>query len=420
MSSIKVVDEIMGRGKTWASINCINSADEYTKFIVITPYLKEVDRYKQECKSKRFKSPLPLAGSKLAGIKDLIADGENIVSTHALLHKFDEEVIRMLKEMNYVLIMDEVTEVIEEYPITKDDLDMLRENYVDIEEKTGLLKWNENEYLYEGRFSDIKKLCELKSLAVYSGDILMWLFPVEVFEAFDEVYILTYMFSAQIQRYYYDFYNIPYSYCYVTGNSIDTYAFSDTPDSEKKNVDYRKLINICYHAKLNKIGSDYFALSKTWYEEAGRNGMLKQLKNNVYNYFRNIMNSKASENLWTTFSEYRSVIKGGRFSHKETFLELNARATNEKRGRTNLAYTVNRFLNPVIKNFFSARGIDVREDDYAVSEMVQFIWRSAIRDGKPVNIYIPSVRMRNLLRKWINEVSDNKENNVNEEAVAGN
>ena len=30
------------------------------------------------------------------------------------------------------------------------------------------------------------------------------------------------------------------------------------------------------------------------------------------------------------------------------------------------------------------------------------IWRSAIRDGKPINLYIPSKRMRELLINWIN------------------
>jgi len=34
--------------------------------------------------------------------------------------------------------------------------------------------------------------------------------------------------------------------------------------------------------------------------------------------------------------------------------------------------------------------------------MLQWIFRSSIRDNKPINIYIPSSRMRNLLVKWLN------------------
>ncbi|MNR36774.1 hypothetical protein D3C85_1547400 [compost metagenome] len=40
---------------------------------------------------------------------------------------------------------------------------------------------------------------------------------------------------------------------------------------------------------------------------------------------------------------------------------------------------------------------------YALSEMVQFIWRSRIRDGKEINLYIPSKRMRELLKEWLND-----------------
>ena len=64
---------------------------------------------------------------------------------------------------------------------------------------------------------------------------------------------------------------------------------------------------------------------------------------------------------------------------------------------------VNRYLNPFVKNFFTSNGIDVDEEGYALSEMLQFIWRSAIRDGKEIWIYIPSIRMRTLLKKWIKE-----------------
>ena len=45
------------------------------------------------------------------------------------------------------------------------------------------------------------------------------------------------------------------------------------------------------------------------------------------------------------------------------------------------------------------------QDGYALSEMLQWIWRSAIRDGKEINLYIPSKRMRTLLTDWIDETS---------------
>ena len=79
------------------------------------------------------------------------------------------------------------------------------------------------------------------------------------------------------------------------------------------------------------------------------------------------------------------------------------RATNEYRDRTVVAYTINKYFNPVVKNFFTANGIEVDEDGFATSEMLQFIWRSGIRDGKHITIYIPSSRMRGLLQQWLDK-----------------
>ena len=45
---------------------------------------------------------------------------------------------------------------------------------------------------------------------------------------------------------------------------------------------------------------------------------------------------------------------------------------------------------------------DFDENLYALSELLQWIWRSTIRDNKPVCIYIPSERMLNLLIDWLN------------------
>ena len=70
---------------------------------------------------------------------------------------------------------------------------------------------------------------------------------------------------------------------------------------------------------------------------------------------------------------------------------------------------MNRFANPNIIQLFNKTGIEFDEDGYALSEMIQWIWRSAIREGKPIQLYIPSKRMRNLLIQWLDEVSIPKE-----------
>ena len=80
---------------------------------------------------------------------------------------------------------------------------------------------------------------------------------------------------------------------------------------------------------------------------------------------------------------------------------MNSRATNKYRDRASVVYPVNRYLNPFVKNFFTSNHIAIDEEGFALSEMLQFIWRSAIRDGHEIWIYIPSIRMRRLLKEWI-------------------
>ena len=57
---------------------------------------------------------------------------------------------------------------------------------------------------------------------------------------------------------------------------------------------------------------------------------------------------------------------------------------------------------PIVKTFIESRGVKVNQDQYALSALVQWIFRSAIRDGKPITLYIPSERMRGLLVDWLN------------------
>lgn len=400
--NINVIDAIMGAGKTTGAINFINDADEDTKFLYITPYLTEVRRIIESCPSRKFRQP-DTYGTKLKGIKYLFDNGYNIVSTHALFREFDEEIIDLAYANNYVLVMDEVTEVIAPYNITKQDLETVLEKYATIE-NNGLLKWHDQDY--KGKFIEVKRLCDLDCLAIYGGSAMMWLFPISTFRAFRDIYILTYMFQAQTQKYYYDFFDIHYKYLYVKQEN-GKYIFTD----EKviyNTLDYSKLIHICDVEKLNSIGDSEYALSKSWYERNQNNKLLRKLKNNVSNYFKNYTKTKSNENLWTTFKDYQMFIAGKGYA--KGFLSSNTRATNEYRNRIAVAYLVNKFFNPYIKNFFLQHNVEVDEDAFAISEMLQFIWRAAIREGKEIWVYIPSCRMRFLLETWILSVNKKEEN----------
>ena len=54
-------------------------------------------------------------------------------------------------------------------------------------------------------------------------------------------------------------------------------------------------------------------------------------------------------------------------------------------------------------NFFRSKDVKVDENTFALSELIQWMFRSQLRDGKKINIYIPSKRMRTLLENWLQQ-----------------
>ncbi|MBU5462772.1 hypothetical protein KQI64_08765 [Lachnoclostridium sp. MSJ-17] len=151
-----------------------------------------------------------------------------------------------------------------------------------------------------------------------------------------------------------------------------------------------------------------------------REGNLIKLKNNIYNYIRNVMNAKSNDIMWTCYQStwidnnededkankktkvFHGILKGKGYSLPECFAPVNCKGTNQYGNRHVLVYACNYYLQPQIKNFFKFNGIEIDEDMYSLNALLQWIWRSAIRNNEPITIYIPSLRMRTLLQKWLN------------------
>jgi hypothetical protein len=143
-------------------------------------------------------------------------------------------------------------------------------------------------------------------------------------------------------------------------------------------------------------------LCSTWYTKqiAGDKILLNRLKNNTYNFFRNVAKTKSKFNMWTCYIKGKKYLAGDGYS--KGFLAWTTKATNDFRYKTTLAYLDNLFPQQQLLNFFSYHGIEINADKYATTELMQWIWRSAIRDKKEILIYIPSERMRGLLVNYIN------------------
>jgi hypothetical protein len=370
----------------------------------ITPFLDEVQRIKKNCQYFYEPSVKYGQGRKLNDLHNLLRKELNIVSTHALFRNATEETEELIRLGKYVLILDEVMDVVEKVDLTKDDINtLLNEKLISIDSR-GMVEWNEEKINYDARYNDIKNMAKNECLFLVNDIVLMWTFPIKIFNAFDEVWVATYLFEGQIQKYYYDLYKIEYEYYHID----EDWGICQGKSNEKP-ID-RKKINII-NDKINNMGDNQYVFSATWFMKNKDNiEVMKKLKNNILNYFQNKVGASSKEILWTTFKSYKNKIQGKGYT--KGFLAVNTRATNNYADRKYLAYVCNIFMNPLVKGFFINNGVGVDEDKYALGEVLQWVYRSAIRNGEEIWCYIPSKRIRSMLEEWIGE--DEIRENVNE------
>ena len=128
--AIKVCDAIMGSGKSSAAIAYMNEHPQQ-KFIYITPYLEEAVRIRESCPALDFKEPsdkIPeFEFKKYKHTVGLIAAGKNITSTHNMFLRYSDDMIEMIKEQGYTLIVDEAVEVLRPSTITASDMQLIEQ-----------------------------------------------------------------------------------------------------------------------------------------------------------------------------------------------------------------------------------------------------------------------------------------------------
>ncbi len=406
---IYVCDAIMGSGKSTAIINYMNGNPE-RKYIYITPYLDEAGRIRESCPDLGFIEPESNAKgcgkSKASHAAMLIGQGKNIASTHQAFLTYSKSMLANIREQGYTLVIDENIELLKRMDIKRDDYQILIDSgYVEVVD--GRLKRTDK--AYRGSWASKQlDLIEKVDMYTYSKDRPMyWLLPVNLVTSFRDVFILTYLFEGQGIYHYMRINHLDYQMIGVRNDS-GRYTFCDYPgDVPAYTKNLKNKIHICMDERLNEIGQRKDALSATKFK-TGKVDMQK-LKGNLRSFFRRMHKDiPAKKRMWTVF-------KGGDSSgvrdscvkmladkgYLRSHVQYNARATNKYREKTVLAYLVNVYMNLPDKQFYQSRGLEVDENKYSLSVLVQWIWRSAIRDGEDIYLYIPSRRMRELLINWI-------------------
>lgn len=388
---ITVIDSIMGSGKTTWAINYINDHPE-KNFLYVTPLLSEINRIIDNTKWIMWQ-PDNRKKTKLADIKDIIIKNVNIGTTHALFQNFDQECIDLFRQNEYILILDETLDIIDELPYKKKDIELLEKSGCIEEGENFVLEWvdKDEDQFYIKDLKDLETMIKTRKVIKIGNYKLLWQFPPYIFDLFAETYILTYLFESSMLYYYFKLNKIEFTKKSIKDGQIVEFFKAPT-------IQYREYIHI-YRGPMNSNYEkpDEYALSKQYFKKHPK--AIRQMKKNIYNFFRWNTRSSSKERMWTTYKVYKDKMKGEGYT--KGFVSCNARATNDYSHKTALAYCANFFMKPIIVDYFADLGVEIDQSLYALGNLLQWIWRSAIRGCGAISVYIPSLRMRTLLYQWM-------------------
>ena len=404
---IHIVDAVMGTGKTQACIAFMQQHPEQ-KYLYVTPYLDECKRIQKGAQELDFREPQE-DKTKSADLLRLLSEGKNITTTHELFSLMKDSDVEYIKKFKYALFIDEELPSIENLSIDSSDLDFfIKYDFVQVDQNTQEVRWTNPDNKKSKLTGHYKEDIQRKPHYLIKDNVLMWLFPINVLKAFQSVHVLTFMFSSSIMAGYLIKNDVSFDFYHIENGSF-TDGYQEVTPAEKSR--FKELIEI-YEGSYNdnwygktRKKDDRFLLSQNWFSKQSNSVRINQLRNNAYNFVRYKCKAHKEDVLWTSYKDYADALTSDKLtyqSRKSNWLAWNTKATNQYADRTVLVYLLNVFPNPLFKNYLENDNFQFNEDDYALSALLQWIWRSAIRNGKKVTIYIPAPRMRQLLTDWLN------------------
>ena len=289
---------------------------------------------------------------------------------------------------------------------------LFNEKLVFIDKTTRRLCWSSPKYPESGKFGTIKKLCDTGSLVVMDDEMLIWEFPSEFLSCFSDVIVCTYLFHGSTFSAYLEAEDFKIHMKSVSEGKL--VQWNPRMNDHALKLKLKSLIEV-YEGSMNDIGKSRAhlnPLSATWYKKQNAT-VMKSLKSSCETFFSRHANTRSLHNGWTTYSGSKSALSGKGYT--KGWISNNAKATNDFIEKRSMAYLCNWFYQPLLKRYFQERGVKVNEDAYALSAMLQWIWRSQIRRGDPVKLFIPSERMRILFHNWLHDASYLQDNNPSQQ-----
>ena len=379
----------------------IREFQQNKKYLVILPLLSEVNRVIDQSESILFEQPTTDENehhTKTESIKELLLTGQNIATTHNMY----ERLVRLAREGlldDYHIIIDEVPDVVKSVSSkTKTSIEefYLKTGYIELEE-TGLVrptnKWRQNkEEVSDTLNPKILSYAETGCLYLLGEHMFVWAMPSELLSAGLSVTIMTYKSEGSLLTSYLNKLSLPYfvnSSEFKEGHfkaaALELIDLQDIPPISKLNLSHsgqtKGMSQCSYYSKIS--------------------GALKNLRS------RQLKGVQLDDILVTCKKDawFKQENKAGVFAKDSKMFQANwiantTRGTNDYAHCSHLIYLYDQHVNPVVGRWVnnSSRSFD---DAYALTELIQWVWRSRVRRGEPITLYLPAPRMRRIFIDWL-------------------
>lgn len=466
---ITVIDRICGDGKSQGMLDIIRNSnrDKYNgdKFLYITPYLEQCHKisgteptsdlddrprfdkdgniiykctgYNLGCVKMKHPDHRNSEGTKQESLRILMSNDQNIISTHNLF--LNMKLDTLCNADKYTLCIDECLDVFDKCSVitTKHAKKLIKLKILELREDGITLSFNRNNFgvmldvqddedvVEDTNYEELAVLCDNKQLLLVNDDVLIWEFSAEILKKFKKVYILSYLFEGREMSVYLKKHGIDY----------------EVIKGSKGGKDIAHLVEILDDNKLNSVGDGFFdlSISKTreklarrtlpdrdkyvsgdkyekavkryncWLESVDSKEQLSKdtndiLRRNLHSVFSTRWKAKAGDRFFTCLAENSSFIAGK--NYKKDWLSFSIKATNLYMETHHVAFLMNVFMQPTIKKVCDSTDYQVNEDLVTLSHLIQFVFRSALRKGEKIKVYIPSSRMRGLFQDYLEGVYD--------------
>jgi len=405
---LTIVDYPCGLGKTNALLSILEARPDLLVLVVVQT-LSEVDRIISSVPKGRIyapEGPGSLHRTKGEQLEPLVHAGRSIVITHNLYERAGI-LANQGAFSSYQVIIDEVPNAVSVSDLVLDPVSF-KEFYIDPGyfslREGGLVVMTYKGDDEEARLKqalDERLISNIRSGRLYYDGKKHFIqtIPTSLFTHADSVTVLTFLsegslFLKFLEKHQIDYRVLRSSKCNqeFQQRAKENLKIHRMPSLDKMSFGYSKQTS--YKAKSKEVRSIRNALKNLKQRDlAGidlKNLIITCAKQNWFHR----SGSSYNEAKPSLFSIDSRMFKGA------NWLPNTTRGTNDYLHCTHAIYLYEQNANPILLNWLNANDAQFKSD-YSLTEMVQWIWRTRVRRGEPVHVYMPSKRMRGLLQAWL-------------------